>query len=228
MVDSILHQPSQIRAIETRYKGYRFRSNDLPKEGRKPATKRADRTGMRFGRLFVETDLGPTKNGYRWWGCVCSCGEKVAVRSRELDRGHTRSCGCLHKEVLSKRPGSNRLPAGRASRNELLASYKKSASSRGHEWRIPDENFDALVTGECVYCGASRTLFRKPNKQVNGGFYYTGIDRVDNNKGYVLGNVVSCCWDCNRAKGKLSADDFQSWINRLAARSARFEHGARG
>lgn len=26
MVDSILHQPSQIRAIETRYKGYRFRS----------------------------------------------------------------------------------------------------------------------------------------------------------------------------------------------------------
>ena len=37
---------------------------------------------------------------------------------------------------------------------------------------------------------------------------YNGVDRVDNDKGYIRDNIVSCCSDCNRSKGVLSKKDF--------------------
>ena len=61
-----------------------------------------DLTGKRFGRLIVE---GRAENAGRTtrWNCVCDCGNKLAVRQPDLRGGKTLSCGCLHKEQLSKR-----------------------------------------------------------------------------------------------------------------------------
>jgi 5-methylcytosine-specific restriction endonuclease McrA len=180
-----------------------------------------------FGRLTVNEELGLAGKGYRWWGCSCACGERVAVRSRELDRGHTQSCGCLFRE--SRTGGHNRLPYGHASRNELLASYRKSARDRGLSWDLSNAEFFALVTSNCRYCGTPPNSVRKPNAGVNGEFFYTGVDRVENTLGYIPDNVVSCCWDCNRAKGMMTIAAFESWLDRIvAARAARFEHGESG
>jgi len=193
---------------------------------------RADRAGVRFGRLLAVECLGVASDGYRWWGCVCDCGEKVAIRSRELDRGHTRSCGCLQAETRAKYPGLNKLPYGHASRNELLASYKKSAASRGIVWGLSDADFFEITSSNCVYCGSLPDTVRKPNKGVNGEYVYSGIDRLDNSLGYIKGNVAACCWNCNRAKGVLGLDEFLNWCERIglhtAARSARFEYGENG
>jgi 5-methylcytosine-specific restriction endonuclease McrA len=135
----------------------------------------------------------------------------------------------LSKEIRAKSPGANKLPHGHASRNELLASYKKSAKERGIAWNLEKSEFFELVSGNCAYCGSPPDLVRKPNKQVNGGFVYSGIDRVDNNIGYEADNVVSCCWNCNRAKGVMDLPLFLEWIDRLSSyqsdRNTRFEHG---
>lgn len=42
-----------------------------------------------------------------------------------------------------------------------------------------------------------------------------GIDRIDSDLGYVDGNVKSCCFICNRAKGNLSIIDFRKWIDNI-------------
>lgn len=47
-------------------------------------------------------------------------------------------------------------------------------------------------------------------------FLYNGIDRVDSKKGYVAGNVVTCCRNCNQAKSDKSIDEFEEWAIRLA------------
>lgn len=217
-----------IKAIQTKYKGYNFRSQLLPSTGVKAMSVRADRAGRQYGRLRVVECLGMAGAGYRWWGCLCDCGTKVAVRSRELDRGHTKSCGCLQREIASQSAGANKLPEGYAARNELLASYIKSAQSRGYEWGLTLDSFVKVVTGACTYCGVARDRERRPNKDVNGGFWYTGIDRSNNAIGYIKGNVVPCCWDCNRAKGAMTLSAFSAWMDRIAARSARFEFGQSG
>ncbi len=57
--------------------------------------------GLKFGRLTVFAKPIPSKNGE--WLCVCDCGNKIKSNSHKLTAGHTRSCGCLQKELLSQR-----------------------------------------------------------------------------------------------------------------------------
>jgi hypothetical protein len=75
----------------------------------------------------------------------------------------------------------------------------------------------------CVYCGKEpANLFRR-KFQVDGkyryvpemDFHYSGIDRVDSAKGYIHGNLVPCCWECNRIKRAMSLEDFLGLIGRI-------------
>jgi len=68
------------------------------------------------------------------------------------------------------------------------------------ESNITFEVYSDLVQDKCFYCGFLQNQQNKVN----------GIDRVDNNKGYVLDNVVTACWPCNRCKGGMGVLEFTS------------------
>lgn len=51
---------------------------------------------------------------------------------------------------------------------------------------------------------------------------YNGIDRIDNQKGYSLDNVVACCRICNNAKSDMTVHEFHSWIMRIAAMATQW------
>lgn len=57
--------------------------------------------GLRFGRLVV-VSLARLDGVHRYWNCQCDCGELWAVRSDNLQRGATKSCGCLRADVRRK------------------------------------------------------------------------------------------------------------------------------
>ena len=66
--------------------------------------KKLDLTGQRFGRLVAIRDSGERKSGQGViWECKCDCGEISFVSRVSLRSGDTKSCGCLHKEVVSKK-----------------------------------------------------------------------------------------------------------------------------
>ena len=44
---------------------------------------------------------------------------------------------------------------------------------------------------------------------------FPGIDRVNNNIGYVLNNCVSCCKFCNSAKLDRTLIEFRDWIKKV-------------
>lgn len=60
-------------------------------------------TGQTFGRLTVLYELPHNKDNRRVWMCACTCGEQKQVLEKSLLSGHTKSCGCLAKEINSKR-----------------------------------------------------------------------------------------------------------------------------
>jgi hypothetical protein len=63
------------------------------------------------------------------------------------------------------------------------------ARTRKLEMKIPFEVYETIITVPCYYC-------KIPNIGTGGG-----LDRIDNDKGYLVDNVLSCCGDCNNIRG---------------------------
>lgn len=59
---------------------------------------------MKFNRITVVEKLPPVRHGQSAkWMCLCECGNRKALRGPDLIHGRVKSCGCLHREVASKR-----------------------------------------------------------------------------------------------------------------------------
>lgn len=165
-------------------------------------SKRLNLINNQFGRwTVIAFDKIHNKNSY--WKCKCECGNIKSISGSSLKRGESISCGCYQKEVSKelgkvigqKFGGWNKLPDNQAYWNRKYSDYKRAAEKRNYYFELTTDEVKEICLGECYYCG---TL---PNP-------YNGIDRVDNESGYTIDNVVSCCKYCNIAKNDLSAPDF--------------------
>lgn len=90
--------------------------------------------GTRFGRwTVVRTADMPGKSGI-YYICRCDCGTVRNVRSSELFRGKTRSCGCLH---------ADRMRAMRGTEKMKLQMAKARAAQKGNPMRCkhPDRPY---------------------------------------------------------------------------------------
>lgn len=75
-------------------------------------------------------------------------------------------------------------------------NYRYRSKKRCIKFELTREQFAIFVTQDCSYCEAEP------------GYKLNGIDRVDNNKGYVLDNCVSCCKVCNSWKSSMALKQF--------------------
>lgn len=59
--------------------------------------------GYQFGEFTVVAPTEKKKNGYKVWICQCSCGEKVEMDTRKIQRGTQLDCGHnARKELVGK------------------------------------------------------------------------------------------------------------------------------
>ena len=165
--------------------------------------KALDLAGQRFGKLTVLKQLKERSKDKRViWECVCNCKNKNIkyVTSKDLKQSTVKSCGCLRE-----------LPPGKANFNRIFTGYEIDAKRKNRTWELTEKEAMKLFKGNCNYCGNPPNTIR----QSKGGptpFVYNGIDRINNNKGYILDNCVSCCYVCNSAKSNRSKDEFRIWI----------------
>ena len=73
--------------------------------------------------------------------------------------------------------------------------YVLNAARRKIEFNLDKKTFLYLIHHNCYLCG------KKTDDE-----HQNGIDRVDNNKGYILENVQPCCGNCNFIKNKFSLE----------------------
>lgn len=59
-------------------------------------------SGQRFGRLTAIKEVGANERRHNLWKCKCDCGNEAVVTATSLLSGHTKSCGCLMREVNSR------------------------------------------------------------------------------------------------------------------------------
>lgn len=169
-----------------------------------------DELGNRYGRLTVLEYAGRGNDRHSMWKCCCDCGKEKIIDGVHLRKGRTQSCGCLQEE---NRHNLNNLPCGEASFNYLFRNIENGAKIRSYVFDLTKNQVRNLVTQNCHYCG-------RPPAQIansggaNGTFVYNGIDRVNNDEGYIENNIVSCCKTCNFAKRSMGVEEFKSWLTR--------------
>ena len=95
---------------------------------------RVDLTGKQFGYL---TPMFYIKGGK--WHCKCRCGNELDVDTRNLNSGHTKSCGCLQKE--------------KASNNTIDMSNYEDENLKIIARAGSDEQGTALWKCMCKHCG---------------------------------------------------------------------------
>jgi len=89
-----------------------------------------------------------------------------------------------------------------------LVNIHSSAQSRNLEFNLTFECVKKLL--EYTTCFYTNVTFTED------GIYARSFDRVDNDKGYVIGNVVACTVDINGKKNNLSIDEIVCLYKKLA------------
>lgn len=86
-----------------------------------------------------------------------------------------------------------------------MCEYRRKAKNKDVLFDLNKETFEDLIKGICEYCHRSPTT-------------WFGIDRVVPSIGYVNGNVVTCCFDCNVDKHINDVDTTMRRNERIATR----------
>lgn len=179
--------------------------------------KRQDLTGQQINELTVlrysHSHVQPSGQKRAMWLVRCSCGVEKLISTGTLKHGTTVSCGHVGKV---NRVTARRLPDNAAEKNYLYISYKKRAEYTNKSFTLDKTEFVALAEQNCAYCGAEPSNNRK-SKHIDGVVWkYNGLDRIDSSKGYDSDNVVACCWECNRMKRDMAAQDFLAHARKVA------------
>lgn len=164
--------------------------------------KTSDLVGKKFNRWFVLEIICKGKKPKV--KVICDCGTIKIIASNTLitsGKAKSMSCGCYQRERIKECLG---LPIEVAGINQYYSVYKMSAKIRNFDFKLTKLEFKQYIFKNCYYCDkepkprliSSRKCYLKSN----------GIDRVDNSKGYVTGNCVTCCFSCNNKKSNITVN----------------------
>jgi hypothetical protein len=92
------------------------------------------------------------------------------------------------------------------------SNYKTSAIRRNYSFDLSQEHFDNLIQENCYICG-------KKSDEI----HTNGVDRFDNDIGYTVENVNSCCGECNFMKNDMEYNDFLEQLKKIFTHSSKIE-----
>lgn len=192
---------------------------------RRLAHNRVDMTGKVYNSWEVVTpDLEKSKGKALYWKAKClECGEIYSVWGANIRSGLSKrciNCGCGHTHEKQKGQTRTKRTSIESAHYYLYLKLRKDAKKRGHAWALSEAEVKELVLKHCTYCKRAPSLLASPLKHMgmsqrltkDASFLRGGVDRVDSTKGYIEGNVVPCCQQCNNGKLDYTKEEFLEWV----------------
>uniref|UniRef100_A0A6H1ZSL7 Uncharacterized protein n=1 Tax=viral metagenome TaxID=1070528 RepID=A0A6H1ZSL7_9ZZZZ len=142
--------------------------------------------GRKIGRLNI-LKLSHRTNKQIVWECLCKCGKKCFVSSGNLRKNHTRSCGCLYKEIIKN--GANKTHGMSDTRFNKIYRGIKFRSKQSFKGNI------YLINTKCLWGSFEefkKDMYKNYLEHVEKyGEKQTTIDRINNDGHYCKKN---CRW----------------------------------
>jgi hypothetical protein len=129
--------------------------------------------GKRYGRLLVMED--GIIDGRAKCLCVCDCGERKEIARDSLRRGATTSCGCVHREAITRH--------GHASHLQQYAECNNRKHKRYRDWGGRGIRVCDRWSGLNGFKNFLADMGKRPSKR--------SLDRINNDGNYEPGN---CRW----------------------------------
>lgn len=145
-----------------------------------------------------------------YWNCRCVCGKEVVRLATYLIHRPNVSCGCLKGKIIADQ---KRLPNHQAVKNSAYKTHLKWADIRGLVSMLSLEDYVAIASRACVYCGGFST---RKNRSTGEEVPLNSVDRRDNDKTYTVATCVPACFICQMMKKDMSYDAFISHVQKLA------------
>jgi len=100
----------------------------------------------------------------------------------------------------------------------MFNGLRQRARTKGFPLQLSKKDVREIMYKNCHYCGdgpSNTFVLFGESKEFRKEIKYQGIDRMDSNKGYIKGNIVPCCFQCNCLKWDNSMEDFIKKIEKL-------------
>lgn len=156
-----------------------------------------DVANQRFGRLTVKKFMGRKLNspnkGTICWYVKCDCGNEKIVAISDLTSGHTTSCGCKQIEAAKKTLAPINKKA--SERNNGLSKQPWLQNYKNILQRLFNKNYHAYdhyrekIQGPLIeqsWLDDPWEFYKEIGDKPDP---HASVDRIDNTKGYVIGNV---------------------------------------
>lgn len=183
-----------------------------------------DIVGKRFGSLVVQRFLKSVqhknqRNFKHYYICRCDCTQEVEIIRTNLITNHTLSCGCKKRRCRSKNPtwkGFGEI-SGR-----IWYHIKCHAKTRSLPFLVTIEKAWEVYQaqeGKCALTGLPIHLktFKKDGKYCE--WKTASLDRIDNKKGYVDGNIQWVHKNINSMRSSLPLDVFIGFCKLIAEKN---------
>lgn len=143
-----------------------------------------DLMGQTFAKLTAIGRAEPTPSGKTRWLCRCECGAVIPVLASNLQRGQSRSCGCLRRDMASDLHKRHGLTGTRIHR--IWKQMRQRCQN-------PNTRSYADYGGRGIAVCAEWDAFEafREWSLANGYRDDLSIDRIDNDAGYSSDN---CRW----------------------------------
>lgn len=179
-----------------------------------------DLTGERFTKLVVVELATSTQYNVhdRYWWCQCDCGSELKkIRQSHLKRKKIQSCGCEQFPLRSRSPYWK--GCGEFS-GTFFWTIKHGAKTRKLEFDITKKYIWELFLKQNRKCALTgiELQFASDWKTSNGT---ASLDRIDNSKGYIEGNVWWVHKDINQMKMDLTLSQFRDYCKKVSEISER-------